>query len=186
MSRRLIGMGAIVLSACLYGGYNVAVEMGFHVNLTDSAPHGIWRTRPLDRQLTRGDLVEVCAPDQPLMRIMEQRGYIETGSCNDTHLIPFLKPVAAVAGDTVVVQHGHDVIVNGLSLPHTNAMPNIPAWPDGTYTVEAGTIWVLSSYSAGSLDSRYFGPVPLQLVNGLVQPILVAGDVSVLTPWRHL
>jgi conjugative transfer signal peptidase TraF len=187
MDKRRIGITALVLCVGLWGGTALAFHFGYRINLTDSAPHGLWRVNastPL-QNLQRGDLVELCAPDHALIRIMEKRGLIERGDCPDTHAVSFLKPVAAIAGDVVVLRHGEDVTINGRRLQNTKALNAVPAWSNGTYRVASGTIWVFSSYSEGSLDSRYFGPVSLSRVYGTVKPVLVNGDVTAMAPWSR-
>ncbi|GLU28259.1 conjugative transfer signal peptidase TraF [Brucella sp. NBRC 12950] len=187
MNKRMIGITAVLLSGSLWSGALLGYYAGYRLNLTNSAPRGLWRMTPHQpkRRLERGDFIELCAPDQPLIRVMEERGHIEAGSCPGTHAIPFLKAVAAVAGDIVVIRHGEDANINGQKLQNTVAMKSVPAWPDGTYRVAPGTVWVLSAYSEGSFDSRYFGPVPLERVHGTVCPVLVVGDVRAMTPWRQ-
>ena len=184
MHKRGVALGAFLVTAALFGGTTLVNHLGFRVNLTHSAPVGIYRLSPIRHVpvLLRGELVELCAPDLPLLNLLRDDGFIEEGSCPDTHAIPFLKPVSAVAGDVVLIQHGQDAMVNGNLVPHTVARTNIPAWPDGTYIVAPGTIWVFSSYSTGSLDSRYFGPVSLDRVHGRVKPVLVSGDVAAMIP----
>ena len=186
MRRRHAAIATFTSAAFLFGGSSLASELGLRVNFTHSAPVGVYRVLPVQYggELSRGELVELCAPDLPLIRLLQQRGFIEEGSCADTHVIPFLKPVAAVAGDVVNIQHGRDAMVNGAIVPNTVALSNIPAWADGTYIVAPGTIWVFSSYSSGSLDSRYFGPVSLNRVDGKASPVLVSGNVTAMTPWQ--
>lgn len=182
--RRHAAIAAFTSAAFLFGGSSLASQLGLRVNFTHSAPVGVYRVLPVQhgRELVRGELVELCAPDLPLVRLLQERGFIEAGSCADTHVIPFLKPVRAVAGDMVEIQHGQDATVNGSIVPNTRAQTNLPAWPDGAYIVAPGSIWVFSSYSSGSLDSRYFGPVSLNRVHGTVTTELVFGDVAAMTP----
>ena len=42
----------------------------------------------------------------------------------------------------------------------------------GKYVVESGTVWVASSLSPRSFDSRYFGPVQMNQVRERVRPLL--------------
>jgi len=83
-----------------------------------------------------------------------------------------------VAGDEVSLRHGQPVRVNGKVRPNTVAKPHLPAWPDGDYRVEPGTIWLLSGYSENSFDSRYFGPVPVSHVRTKAVPLLTNGDMG--------
>jgi hypothetical protein len=43
----------------------------------------------------------------------------------------------------------------------------------GTYRVAPGHVWLLSSYSADSWDSRYLGPVPVTEIRGVARPVWV-------------
>ena len=131
--------------------------------------------------IKRGALVEVCPPASPVVSVMVQRGYLSPGDCAGLAVTALLKPVSAVSGDTIRLEHGQPATVNGVALPNTVAMPAIPAWPDGTYTVKHGQAWLFSSYSAGSFDSRYFGPVELATVRGIATPVAVHGDPAVIT-----
>jgi conjugative transfer signal peptidase TraF len=97
------------------------------------------------------------------------RGYRPRGlQCPDKYAA-LLKPVAARAGDTVEVgQNG--ISVNGRLLPNTASFMTdvkkrpMHVWPNGTYIVQPGTVWVLSTYNKYSYDSRYYGPIQLSTV----------------------
>ena len=79
---------------------------------------------------------------------------------------PFLKTVAAVAGDLVVVGDA-GVMVNGVMLPHSR--PALQSFSDpsiklpvlrGRFQLSKGQFWAYGSGdSEHSFDSRYFGPV---------------------------
>jgi conjugative transfer signal peptidase TraF len=97
------------------------------------------------------------------------RGYRPRGlQCPDKYAA-LLKPVAAREGDTVEVSQ-MGISVNGKLLPNTVAFKidakkrPMRGWPNGTYIVQPGTVWVLSSYSKYSYDSRYYGPIKLSTV----------------------
>jgi conjugative transfer signal peptidase TraF len=97
------------------------------------------------------------------------RGYRPRGlQCPDKYAA-LLKPVAARAGDTVEVSQ-QGISVNGKLLPNTAAFTidakrrPMRVWPNGTYIVQPGTVWVLSTYNKYSYDSRYYGPIQLSTV----------------------
>lgn len=182
MKTRHIGIAAVSFAAVIGAAITIGHAAGLRLNMTDSAPHGLWLVRAADvASIKRGELVEVCPPAAPVVSIMAQRGYLSPGNCAGVEVTPLLKPVSAVPGDTIRLQQGHPILVNGVALPNTVAMPAIPAWPDGTYTVEQGQAWLFSSYSAGSFDSRYFGPVQLATVRGIASPVAVQGDPAAIT-----
>lgn len=103
------------------------------------------------------------------------RGYRPRSlQCPDKYAA-LLKPVAARAGDTVeICQKG--ISVNGKLLPNTVAFKSdqkkrpMHIWPYGTYTVQPGTVWVLSTYNKYSYDSRYYGPIQLSTVISHAKP----------------
>lgn len=166
------GIGAAIL-------VNHVAGIGLRVNFSHSAPIGVWRVSGFQAAaLARGELVEVCPPDAPIVQLMVDRGYLDRGNCATTHVAPLLKAVGAVPGDTVIVQHGRAVAVNGQAVPNTTALPTLPAWPDGTYTVPSGHVWLFSTYTPVSFDSRYFGPVAIASIRGRARPVLVLGDAA--------
>ncbi len=160
----------------------VAAAAGFRLNTTASAPSGLWRIAPIEAgQITRGELVSICPPPLGIVVAMRERGYLHPGDCQATDTTPLLKPVVAVEGDTVTVAPGAPLAVNGAAVPNSAPEAGMPAWTPGTYRVQPGEVWVISSYSGGSFDSRYFGPVAVKNLRGRAAPILVRGDVDSMT-----
>lgn len=97
---------------------------------------------------------------------------------NDRTML-YVKRIVALPGDRVHVQAGA-VRVNGVEvpppqgpMPPTTAMPGAPPpapWAaDADFTVAPGHVFALGDLRPGSLDSRHFGPVPLQDVIGKVR-----------------
>jgi conjugative transfer signal peptidase TraF len=174
MKDRTIGLSALGLVALM----GAASTAGIHPNFSISAPQGLWIDRTINGDLRRGMLVSVCPPAQPLVKLMAEQGYLPYGSCPDTEVAPLLKTVAALPGDRVTLLHGSLAHVNGVPVPNTIAKPSLSAWPDGEYTVKPNQLWVFSSYSKDSFDSRYFGPVDRSAVRGEAAPLLVAGNME--------
>ncbi|ATS74301.1 conjugal transfer protein TraF [Salmonella enterica subsp. enterica serovar Infantis] len=182
MTQRRFGIAAVCAAGVIGLAITAANYAGLRLNFTDSAPHGLWLVQTAGAaSIKRGELVEVCPPALPVVRLMAERHYLTAGNCDDTGLTPLLKPVSAVPGDTVQLEPGQPVKVNGVALPNTAAMPAVPSWPAGRYTVQPGQAWLFSSYNAGSFDSRYFGPVELASVRGIAQPLAISGDVAAVT-----
>jgi type IV secretory pathway protease TraF len=114
------------------------------LNTSPSLPRGFYRLHPVARPLTRGLLVIVQVP-----------GW-------SARTRPFLKPVAAVAGEWVcrvgdaLVIHGEDYgpiydAWRGNPLPSAIAV-------DTCVMVPPGYVF-LATAAPSSLDSRYYGPV---------------------------
>jgi type IV secretory pathway protease TraF len=86
---------------------------------------------------------------------------------------PLLKPVAALAGDEVCVA------ATGVQINRTWQAPvatvdtagrPLPSWW-GCVTLGADEVFLLSTQHAQSLDSRYFGPVPVTRLLGRATPV---------------
>lgn len=185
MSARRFAFVGWTVAAGIAAALTVAHAAGLRLNFTHSAPSGLWQVHGLAAAaITRGTLVEVCPPAAPIVKAMRDGGYLARGwwaSCPAFGVTPLLKPVAAVAGDHVVIRHGQAATVNGTPLPNTTAEPGIPAWPDGEYIVPPGHVWLFSSYSSASFDSRYFGPVAIDNVRGEAAPVLIRGTTATMT-----
>ncbi|MDD2862755.1 MAG: conjugative transfer signal peptidase TraF [Acidiphilium sp.] len=167
-------------AALIVGGSYAA---GLRFNTTVSAPRGLWRISRIEPASVRpGEMVSVCPPAEGVVIYMRKQGFIGPGDCPGTGSEPFLKPVVAVAGDTVTVLPGGPVEVNGTPLPNSKPLAHMPAWPAGTYKVQPGQVWLISSYDPGSFDSRYFGPVPAANIRGQAVPVLIRGDAAAVTP----
>ncbi|MCW8198747.1 conjugal transfer protein TraF [Verminephrobacter aporrectodeae subsp. tuberculatae] len=183
MKKRHLGIAALGTVVVVGAVIPIGHAAGLRLNFTHSAPTGLWRVQALDMApLKRGELVEVCPPVRPIVQLMADRGYLEPGDCAGTHAGTLLKPVAAVAGDRVRIQPGRPAMVNGRILPNTQAIETIPAWAEGSYIVAPGQVWLFSTYSARSFDSRYFGPVDVaSSVRGRATPVLIRGDAADMT-----
>lgn len=137
------------------------------VNLTSSAPRGVWSKTALPSVITRGMWVTLPVPAtvEPFV----------------PWWIPLLKPVAAVAGDCVCVEEGMlSVRPEGLATlegietygrVYTQAQGRpLPHLPEGCLQVPAGAVF-LASRLPQSLDSRYFGPVPVSALMAQAKPV---------------
>lgn len=181
MKGRRFGIVAVVVAAVIAIVITGSYQAGLRLNFTESAPAGLWFVESVGvDSLKPGDLVEVCPPDLPIVRLMSERGYLEAGNCQGSGVRPLLKPVSAVAGDVIQFESGKPVIVNGAALPNTAVMSAVPGWPEGCYMVQPDEVWLFSSYNPGSFDSRYFGPVKLASVRGLARPVVVKGDPAAM------
>jgi conjugative transfer signal peptidase TraF len=165
---RAAAFPALALAILFWG----ARTLGIRINCSTSLPVGLY-------QVTSGPgatLVEFC-PAEPFASIANSRRYRQAGACPDGGS-PLMKPVVARRGDSVQISW-RGVAVNGKEIPNSAPLPGDTAgrqltpWPFGTYTVAAGTVWVVSDYHPRSFDSRYFGPVPEALIRNRLRPLLV-------------
>jgi conjugative transfer signal peptidase TraF len=151
---------------------------GLRLNLTGSLPVGLYvaaRGAP-----ARGRLVLVCLPPR-VAALARARGYVPRGGACPGGLAPIGKRVVAVAGDTVDITT-HGLSVNGVPIPSSQALAKdrrdrpLPHVPMGRYVVRPGTVWIVSSYSPFSFDSRYFGAVESADVHASIRRLWTAGS----------
>ena len=151
---------------------------GWRINSTPSLPVGLWRVDAAGA-VTPGVVVELCPPDSEPFRLARERGYVPAGSCPGGYQ-PLFKPIVAQAGDEVELT-AEGVRVNGVLLVNSRPLAAdgagrpMPVLAPGRYRVETGTVWVVSSHHPASFDSRYFGALPLESIQGTARPILVQG-----------
>jgi len=109
-----------------------------------------------------------------------QRGDVVVFKFPENPRRDFIKRCIAVAGDTINIKR-KQVWLNGVPLQESYAVfkdgqvwgdgPGVPARfrnrdNFGPYTVPDGTIFCLGDNRDNSLDSRFWGPVPLSFVKG--------------------
>lgn len=169
---RLAPLNSILPAAILIAGICVIFQMvGVRVNASSSLPIGLYRITAD----TTAKLIEFC-PAEPLASLSATRGYRPSGNCPDG-AEPLMKPVVAVAGNTVKVS-ADGVTVNGRLLRNSAARPfdtngrPLQHWAFGEYRVAPDTVWVISSFNARSFDSRYFGPIQVASVHCHLKPLL--------------
>ncbi len=143
-------------------------------------PVGVYesRTNADPAALTPGTIVAVCLP-APLAKWGRRRGYLVRGRCSDG-TAPIGKPIFAIAGDTVTVAssglaRNRLVTADTRPLAHDRNGLSLPRLAYGTYPVVLGQLWLVSTHTAASWDSRYFGPVPAADVIAVLRPIWVHG-----------
>ena len=166
--------GGVLLAA---GGLllllTTAWRSGVRLNLSPSLPVGLYlevRGVPV-----RGSIVLACLP-LSVAAFARARGYIPRGDRCPGGTAPIGKMVLAVVGDTVVVS-GTGLEVNGRLTP--NSRPRrvdsggrpLPSVLQGRHIVRVGEVWLVSSYSPLSFDSRYFGAIAARSVLSVVRPL---------------
>jgi conjugative transfer signal peptidase TraF len=168
----LIGWGTLVL---LTVSWALLWSWGVRLNTSSSIPLGLWRERPLEATIQRGDVVSICPGLSAIFRLGVSRGYLNNGWCRGGMEILF-KPVAAVSGDIVIVGPS-GITVNGLLIRNSAALPAdsnhrpLPAMSPGTYVVGGDQLWLVSDTNDHSFDSRYFGPMTTSGVRGILKPL---------------
>jgi conjugative transfer signal peptidase TraF len=154
-------------------GAVLGLHLGLGVNLSASAPRGIYRM--VAGAPARGALVVACLP-AAVAAFGRARGYLGPGGCpGDAQ--PVIKRVGAAARD-IVELGSESMTVNGVSILAgpvarlDSAGRSLSHTPFGSYRVPADEIWLVGSSPDRSWDSRYFGPVPVAAVRSVVWPVL--------------
>lgn len=135
-------------------------------NVTASVPIGLYAVRPT-APLRVGVLAAVMPPE-PLASWLVEGGYLGRG-------VPLIKRVEALPGARVC-RHGLRVSVDGelravARWTDRSGRP-LPVW-SGCNIVAAGHLFLLNADHPGSLDGRYFGPLPRSTVLGRATPLFV-------------
>lgn len=141
-------------------------------NATASVPVGLYRVTPTVA-LHVGDIVALRLPERDAT-VLATRGYLPFG-------VPLLKPVAALAGQTVCRVGLHVTIDSNAAgdakLADHRGRP-LPVW-QGCSRLEPGQIFVMNPIVPTSLDGRYFGVLPMEAVIGRAMPVyLRTGDAE--------
>ena len=150
--RRRLVLGVLVLAA-------VVSTRWVRLNIAPSVPYGLYWLRAVPPTVPRQALVVLPVP--AVMRPWHSRW------------ISLLKPVAAVAGDEVCGNPDAGLTIAGeaygplLREAHGLRLPTM-AW---CLTVEEGEVF-LASKAPRSLDSRYFGLVPITGLTAMAVPLL--------------
>jgi len=126
------------------------------------------RQRSMESTLLQGDRVLVSKVDYRFGPVA--RGDIVVFQPTTDSTIPYVKRVAAVAGDTIDLRNGQ-LYVNGVKTDYPGAHGvTTPQSPALTYPlkVPAGSFFALGDNRVASSDSRSFGPQPDDRIIGKV------------------
>ena len=154
---------------------SVARIFGLRISLTDSAAApGIYRV-VTGVPIHDGELIAACLPAS-ISGDGLSRGYLKRGDC-PSGAEPVAKMIGALPGEVVEVLPG-SVSVDGNTFTNSatatrdskgRALSNVP-W--GRREVRHGEVWLFGFNDARSWDARYFGPVPLSAIRGVLKPVL--------------
>lgn len=133
-------------------------------NASASVPIGLYAVQPLDSPRV-GDLV-VLEPPTPLGDWLLEHGYLGAD-------VPLIKHIAALPGQRVC-RVGVEVSIDGVAVAtaktHDRFDRPLPVW-QGCHRLTDDQIFFLNPDTEGSLDGRYFGPLPRDTIIGRAVPI---------------
>lgn len=133
-------------------------------NASESVPIGLYTVHPAVR-LAVMNLV-VAMPPQPLATFLAERRYMPIG-------VPLIKRILALPGQSVCRSDlliSVDGIEMGAALEHDRRGRALPTW-QGCRVIAEGEVFLMNWDEPRSLDSRYFGPVPLSSIVGRAEPV---------------
>lgn len=155
--------GVIALLACAYFA-------GYRLNLSGSMPHTLYRVRRVahGEALARGQgvVLDLSRSANPVIAEAIARGYVRAG-------YPMLKRIGAVSGDFVALRNDN-LYVNWEPTPMRVASEDaegraLAAYPT-PILVSPDHFWLVSDPDRG-FDSRYFGPVPREMITHRATPV---------------
>ncbi len=153
----------------------VCFAAGLRVNTTKSIPIGIYRLT--DVPVGKGEYVIFCPPQTALFDEARSRGYIGAGFCPGRYGY-MMKRVLGFEGD--MVSSGNEgIIVNGKLLPASapreedSAGRMLSRYTFSDYKLKESELLLMSDMSGTSFDGRYFGPVDVGQVRGVIKPLII-------------
>jgi conjugative transfer signal peptidase TraF len=140
-------------------------------NASASVPIGLYRVSP-PAHIAVADLAAVMPPDG-LSEFLVERGYLVRG-------VALIKRVLALAG-TTVCRNGATIVAYdhayGQALDRDRLGRPMPVW-EGCRRLRDGEVFLMNWNAPDSLDGRYFGPLPADMIIARVTPLWTdeAGD----------
>jgi conjugative transfer signal peptidase TraF len=138
-------------------------------NASQSAPIGLYYVQPVG-VLSVTTLV-LAMPPEPLASSLARGGYLPHG-------VPLLKRILALPGQSVC-RDGFVVSVDGVNVGTAHERDRrgrvLPVW-QGCRTIADGEVFLMNWDEPASLDSRYFGPIPISAIIGRAEPLWTFGE----------
>jgi len=133
-------------------------------NATASTPIGLYMLRPAGGLQTM-ELVAI-APPRPIAAFLANGGFLPEGGL-------LLKHVLALAGQTVC-RFDRRITIDGINAGEAKDRDHLnrplPVW-SGCQTLQPDEVFLMNPAVPESLDSRYFGPLPLTSIVGRAIPL---------------
>jgi len=133
-------------------------------NASESVPIGLYSVRRTGK-LVVSDLV-VAFPPEPLASFLARGAYLPLG-------LPLIKRIVALTGQHVcrdqlrITVDGTDM---GMARDRDHRGASLPVW-QGCRTLTEGEVFLMNWDEPSSLDSRYFGPIPVTAIVGRAKPL---------------
>jgi conjugative transfer signal peptidase TraF len=133
-------------------------------NASESVPIGLYSVQPANHLIVT-DLV-VAFPPEVLATHLAERGYLPRG-------VPLIKRVLALPPQ-IACRQDLEITVDGIEMGAACERDRrgrvLPAW-QGCRVLRHGEVFLMNWDEPASLDSRYFGPLPLTVIIGRAVPL---------------
>jgi len=160
----VMGLAALSVSLAVVGMRQFGPKLLF--NPTPSEPRGIYRLVSHPTREYRRGMVVVFAVPPALRALVYGRRWLPDG-------VPLLKELKGLAGDRVCILPDHlevnDRIVGPVYSQDRRGLP-LPR-VRGCFGVAAGDFFAASEHLPNSFDARYFGSLPLSVLQGEAKPL---------------
>jgi type IV secretory pathway protease TraF len=140
--------------------------LNLRINLTPShVPVGIWRASPPEN-IDAGDVIIYNVNEfyAVMPGVREERMRFRSGR--------ILKRVAALPG-SLVEMSGDAIVIDGGEYPNA-VVASDRSWIKVEYplVIPRGSVWLMADVK-GAYDSRYHGPLPINLIKEKCEPVIV-------------
>jgi conjugative transfer signal peptidase TraF len=133
-------------------------------NASESVPIGLYRVQAPDNLIVTS--LVVAMPPEPLASFLAESGYLPRG-------VPLIKRILALPGQSVC-RHELRIVVDGIDMGAARERDRrgraLPVWR-GCRIIPVGEVFLMNWDEPASLDSRYFGPIPLSAILGRAEPL---------------
>jgi conjugative transfer signal peptidase TraF len=155
--------------------FMVNTQFGIMINTSPSMPLGLYFR--IHSAIHRGDIVATCLTLENT-QLGLQRHYLKTGQiCHGAS--PLIKQVIAVPGDFVTLTDEYLSVTNKLTnnryfyrtFYQDRHGKKLRVYPRGKFFSDG--YWLLGTHNRYSWDSRYWGPIPRELIIARLIPLLV-------------
>jgi len=160
----VMGVAAIVIpmTVLLFRSYGPTLL----INETPSEPTGFYRLIAHPRQDYRRGMYVVFPVPEALRPLVYGRHWMRNG-------IPFLKELIGLEGDRVCI-FADRLEVNGRTVGPVFQVDSrgfpLPQHP-GCFAIPSASFFAASKYLDKSFDGRYFGALPLSVLQGEARPV---------------
>lgn len=164
----------MIVGLCLAVGLVLVHQFGLRLNTTRSIPIGLYRMS--NDPIERGAYVLWCPPERLEFDLAKERGYIGAGFCPGGYG-NMMKKVLATHDDVVSVTD-EGVRINGTLIPasqpsEVDSMGRpLPRFRVLHHVLSPSEVLMMSDTNPRSFDARYFGPIPRDIIQSRIYPLL--------------